>query len=104
MIFLDGVKIGLTTTIMAITSPSISTTPIYKQPPVIITQKIESPLGGDYNMTYSRNIQNQYLANNNTKNKLLNLFGDTRSLTAEEHEIYKKILHQGAEKIALKVW
>ncbi len=61
-------------------------------------------MGDDYNMTYSRNIQNQNFVNSNTKNKLLNLFGDIRSLTAEEHEIYKKMLHQGAKKMALKVW
>lgn len=61
-------------------------------------------MDGDNNMAYSRNIQNQNFANNNTKNKSLNLFGNTRSLTAEEHEIYKKILYQGAKKTALKVW
>lgn len=42
-------------------------------------------MDGDNNMAYSRNIQNQNFANNNTKNKSLNLFGNTRSLTAEEH-------------------
>ena len=61
-------------------------------------------MDGVNNMAYSRNIQNQNFANNNTKNKSLNLFGNTRSLTAEEHEIYKKILYQGAKKTALKVW